>query len=135
MFSFALAARTFGVLASLAILLTILGGCSSMAPTTGNAIVGHWVHSYEEDSLGVQAYRPSAYRFPPSRGREGWEFRDDGTAIRWAIAAADGAEADSGRWSLSDARLLTITTKASALPFRYTVVHVDSSLLKLQILR
>jgi hypothetical protein len=83
----------------------------------------------------VQTYRPSTYAFPLSRGREGWDFRADGTAIRYAIAPADGNEADTGRWSMGEGGLLTVTIGSDARPFRYNVLHVDTALLKLQILR
>ncbi len=43
---------------------------------------GHWTHSYEEDSDGVQVYRPTqGFAFPPSRrGRATLVVGPDGQA-------------------------------------------------------
>ncbi len=57
-----------------------------------------WVHSYEDDTDGVDAYRPSGYAFPPSRGRRGMEFKADGTFIRYDIAPSDGPLPVPGTW-------------------------------------
>ncbi len=34
-------------------------------------LLGHWIHSHEEDAHGVTVYRRKGYSFPPSRGRRG----------------------------------------------------------------
>ena len=60
----------------------------------------HWVHSHEEDTQGVRVYRPADYHFPPSRGREGLEFRERGELVYYGITHADGSEASPGRWSI-----------------------------------
>jgi hypothetical protein len=128
--SSAVSARTFAVLATLVTFWSVATGCGS-----SNAIVNHWIHSHEEDSTGVQTYRPSTYSFPPSRGREGWELRKDGTAVHDAIAPADGNDAFEGHWTLGDGGLLTITTSETPRPYRFNVLQVDSTILKLQVLR
>jgi hypothetical protein len=45
------------------------------------ALVGRWLHSYEEDSADALVFRPGDFDFPPARGRDGFELRDDGSAI------------------------------------------------------
>ena len=121
--------RARAIAAALAATAT-LAGCSS-----STALVGHWVHSHEEDSTGVRTYRPSTYPFPLSRGRERWEFRADGTALHHPIAPADGLETHAGTWSLGDEGLLTIVTVASDRPWRFNVVTLDTGMLRLQVLR
>lgn len=127
---FTLLARAVVLFAGL-LSLTSLTGCGGT-----QSIVGHWVHSHEEDSSGVQVYRPSTFGFPPAFGREALELRGDGSAVVYSIGPADGVEADSGRWSYSDtSRMLTITTGEASRPMRFEVAHVDSALLRLRILR
>ena len=73
------------------------------------AMFGRWVHSREEDSGGAQVYRRPDYRFPPSRGRTGFEIREDGTFIAIGIGPADGKKARRGRWRQPDDRQLHVT--------------------------
>lgn len=58
----------------------------------------YWVHSREEDSAGVRVYRPKGYRFPPSRGRTGFQIRPDGEFVRIDIGPADGQRGVRGQW-------------------------------------
>ena len=58
-----------------------------------------WIRSFEDDKDGTQAYRPETYEFPPTRGREGWRFEEDGTLKKQAIAATDGYVSQRGKWS------------------------------------
>jgi hypothetical protein len=62
-----------------------------------------WMHSHEEDSGDVQVYRPASYRFPPARGRYGFELKPDGEAVLYGPGPADKPEASTERWSSSDA--------------------------------
>jgi hypothetical protein len=123
--------RTAYLLTMLACLatLSIVAGCTSTRP-----IVNHWIHAHEEDSSGIEVYRPKGYPFGPSRGREGYDLRGDGMAIIESIAPADGIAADTGRWVLSDEMMLTITS-GDGRPRRYDVAYVDSALLKLRVMR
>jgi hypothetical protein len=57
-----------------------------------------WLHSHEEDSGGVQVYRPAGYRFPPARGRRGFELRPDGSYIAYGPGPADKPTSTPGRW-------------------------------------
>ena len=119
--------------------LVVLAGLATLSIATGcagpRAIVNHWMHSHEEDTEGVQVYRPSTYAFPPARGREGFDLREDGTAVLSTIAPADGSETSTGRWMLSDEGMLTITSDATARPMRFDVEYGDSALLKLRPMR
>ena len=46
-----------------------------------DAVVGHWVHSHEEDTDAEMVYRPASYAFPPSRGRTSFDLRADGSYV------------------------------------------------------
>jgi hypothetical protein len=64
-------------------------------------IAGSWVHSHEEDDKGVQVFRPAGYDFPPSRGREGFTLRPDGTAVAGLPGPDDrGISTGHGTWQL-----------------------------------
>ena len=63
--------------------------------------VGSWAHSHEEDGGGVQVFRPMDYDFPPSRGRETFTLRPDGTAEAGLPGPDDrGIRTDDGTWQL-----------------------------------
>ena len=70
--------------------------------TLPNPIFQQWLHSREEDEGDVRVYRPMDYPFPPARGREGLEFRQDGTFVLYQIAPTDGNLAVEGRWQLEN---------------------------------
>jgi hypothetical protein len=72
-------------------------------------LIGSWLHSHEEDTPQASVYRPADHPFPPSRGRTGYEFRADGTLTYYGIAAADGSEEFSGRWTAKDSNTVRIT--------------------------
>jgi hypothetical protein len=65
------------------------------------ALAGSWVHSHEEDHEGIQVFRPVSYDFPPSRGRESFTLRPDGTAVAGLPGPDDrGISTDDGNWQL-----------------------------------
>lgn len=82
------------------IALSILSlGCSNEAKSqVSSTMFKHWTHSHEEDSEGIKVYRPSEYNFPPSRGRDGFELKENGEFIRYGVGATDKQEAVVGRW-------------------------------------
>ncbi|MFD4179871.1 hypothetical protein [Rhodococcus sp. NPDC058514] len=61
-------------------------------------LCGRWGHSFEEDHDGIRVYRPVGFDFPRARGRDGIEFRPDGSYVDWAIGRGDANEAREGRW-------------------------------------
>ena len=64
------------------------------------ALVGHWVHSHEEDSEGVRVFRPRSFHFPPSRGRRAIDLRRDGTVGHTRPGPTDRRQASEGRWEI-----------------------------------
>jgi hypothetical protein len=57
-----------------------------------------WIHSQEEDKNGVLVYRPRNFHFPPARGRDGFEVRQDGEFRLLSPGPADRSESIEGRW-------------------------------------
>jgi hypothetical protein len=70
----------------------------------------HWVHSFEEDTATVKAYRPRSYEFPPARGREGFELRENGEYVRYDIARGDGNVRVKGSWKQVGALKIEVET-------------------------
>jgi hypothetical protein len=64
-------------------------------------LLGHWVHSHEEDSGDLRVYRPADYAFPPARGRRGFELDADGEVVLYGPGPSDKPEARTARWSWS----------------------------------
>ncbi|MFT4164030.1 MAG: hypothetical protein QM650_02170 [Microlunatus sp.] len=88
---------------------------------------GRWMHSHEEDTANTEVYRPASYRFPPARGRTGFELSADGRAEYLGIAAADGTDHLAARWELQPGNELRITvTEQQADPMVLTVLSCDS---------
>ena len=61
-------------------------------------IYKHWIHSHEEDTNEEKVFRPSSYDFPLSRGREGFEIKDNGEFIKYSIAPDDRSKKVVGHW-------------------------------------
>ena len=89
-----------------------------------SCLPGRWLHSHEEDSVGVTVYRDQSHRFPPSRGRTGFELRADGKAVYLGIAAADGLSRTPARWAIEGAEQVSLTLGTERLPS--VVLHVLS---------
>lgn len=62
------------------------------------AIFKHWVHSREEDTEEGSVYRPKDYKFPPARGRNGFEIKENGEFIKYEIGPDDRPRKISGHW-------------------------------------
>lgn len=63
-----------------------------------SAIIGTWLHSYEEDTGDAEVFRPISFAFPPSRGRPGIAFRPDGGYAEISPGADDRGAVSQGRW-------------------------------------
>ncbi len=69
-------------------------------------LIGHWVHSHEEDRDGEMVFRPASFSFPRSRGRDSFELQKDALVQR-GHGPGDAATVKGGTWSLSDDGKLT----------------------------
>jgi len=91
-----------------------------------------WIHSREEDQSGVTVYRGENFNFPPARGRDGIEFRRDGTFVEWAIGAGDAQQGITGHWEQSDANHVRITFAQSRPERTFEIVQVGGDVLKVR---
>jgi hypothetical protein len=77
-----------------------------VATLAEEALLGHWVHSHEEDSEDEMVFRPATHPLPPSRGRISFDLKPDGSYAERAPGPVDAPVESSGRWSLEDGRLV-----------------------------
>jgi hypothetical protein len=80
------------------------------------------MHSHEEDTPGIAIYRPREYKFPPARGRTGFEFIGSGKTVYYGIAGSDGVNEHPGRWKIQGGDEIKITFDDERI--RPIVLHV-----------
>lgn len=78
-----------------------------------NLLCQTWIHAREEDTLTEQVYRPVGFPLPPSRGRSGLQFKQDGTFKRIGIGATDIASVRAGAWQIDDANADRVRVEVS----------------------
>jgi hypothetical protein len=121
------------VLPILFLLLLTAQTCRKSDIDLAPAVFKHWVHSFEEDTGGIQTYRPASYNFPLSRGREGFEVKENGTFIRHSIAPADGIEKIPGTWTAAGENKLRIQFNSSDfIPYTIQILQASDTLLTLK---
>ncbi len=72
-----------------------------------------WIHSHEEDTPQASVFRPADYRFPPSRGRAGFELKPDGSLVEIGIGPTDRPTESGGSWELKGGDQLILRAGAS----------------------
>jgi hypothetical protein len=86
-----------------------------------------WLHSHEEDSDTEMVFRPASYRFPPSRGRAGFDLKPNRAFTEIGIAPADGPVETEGRWTLDDNRLQFYKPSASTPSRTLQILSADKN--------
>jgi hypothetical protein len=77
-----------------------------------------WLHSHEEDTAEQMVFRPASFKFPPARGREGFELRSDQSMIEIRIGPTDRVEEISGTWKIEGGNQLLFYEQSSPSPTR-----------------
>ena len=78
-------------------------------------------------------YRPKDYPFPPARGREGLEFRENGGFISYQIGPTDGGLAVPGQWLIQETNVVEVQfPNQSASSYTLTILECDEQILKLR---
>lgn len=104
-------------------------GAGSLPP----AIFRHWIHSREEDTAGIEVFRPEGFAFPPSFGRDGFEMRKDGQFIQDDVGPADGVVQVLGRWTLLGPQRVSVSFDGTAREsYSFEIVAVDESILRIR---
>lgn len=96
-------------------------------PVNATELTGTWVHSHEEDNAKQQVYRHDTFKFPPSRGRSGFELHADGTMSEYGPDASDRTSSRPGRWEmLPDQRVAMFAAGANAPTRVLAIVAVSA---------
>ncbi len=122
----------------LSILSMILLGCLEnpmnnklKLPST---IFQHWIHSREEDTDDVRVYRPSDYKFPPARGRDGFEIKENGEFIQYGIGPTDAPEKIMGPWKIAEENQIIVSLEVPRqISYTMQIVSCDEKLLKVRL--
>ena len=95
-----------------------------------DALFRRWVHVREQDEPGVRVYRPASAPVPPARGRDGIEFRRDGTVIHYSPGPADRPVGRDGTWRAAGPGALAVRSTAGEK--RYEILAVTDDELRLR---
>ena len=100
-----------------------------------DAIKGRWRHSYEENENAYSVYRPSNYKkFPPSRFRQYFDFKDNNLCFFWVLASDDGHYEEEGVWTY-DESTNTITIMMETVPiYKFIILELKEDILKLKMM-
>ena len=101
-----------------------------MKDVTTELLQRQWLHSHEEDSDTEMVFRPASFRFPPSRGRAGFDLRPNQSLVEIGIAPADGPRESSGSWTLQDDRLKLSTPTSSTRTLEIVSASKDKLVVK-----
>ena len=97
-------------------------------------IFKHWIHSREEDTGEIRVYRPNDYKFPPSRGREGFELKENGEFIRYRIGPTDRPQKMVGTWKVEKGNYLRVTFEGQRREsYIMQFVSLDEQVLKVRL--
>lgn len=88
------------------------------------ALAQTWVHSHEEDGTDTMVFRPSSFKFPPSRGRRSFQLRADGSLVSSGPGPDDRAVRADGAWTLDNSDVLTLQPTGKA-PSSMKIVSAD----------
>ena|SRR5258705_4198872 len=69
------------------------------------ALLQKWMHSREEDTETEMVFRPAGYNFPRSRGRAGFELKENDQLVEIGIAPTDAQQKTEGTWRLEGKKL------------------------------
>lgn len=90
----------------------------------------NWKHSYEDKVEDGTAFRPSNHKFPPSRGRKGFEFKSDGSFTAYMIAPTDGYDIKPGKWTRVGKDILELDFDDEKMPNqKMKIISVTSEML------
>jgi hypothetical protein len=94
-------------------------------------LYGHWINSHEENDEAKKhiVYRPAEYDFPPARGREGFEIKENGIFISHPIAPYDGNMSITEKWAVKDDVLIITGEKETR---RYRIISLARDKIVLQ---
>lgn len=96
-------------------------------------IFKHWTHSHEEDTEDVEVYRPHDFKFPPARGRTGFEIKENGEFIQYDIGPACGIEEVMGFWKAEGKNKIRVWFESQKREsYTLSIVSCDEDMLRIK---
>ncbi|MGB5090944.1 MAG: hypothetical protein WBN72_08385 [Nitrososphaeraceae archaeon] len=98
-------------------------------------IFKHWIESREDRDItpNVSVYRPSDYKFPPSRGRRGFEIKKNGEFILHEIGSTDRPVRLAGNFSVEAPDKIKVHyIGSSAFTLRIVAIEDNGNILRLE---
>jgi hypothetical protein len=96
-------------------------------------IFKNWIHSREEDTEGISVYRPSNFKFPPSRGRVGFEVKKSGEFIQYAIGRDDRPKKEFGHYKVIESKRLYVSfDELQVKTFTLQILMCDDYVLRVE---
>jgi len=96
----------------------------SDTPKAGD-VLGHWVHSHEEDVGDHKVFRPASFTFPPSRGRSWFNLKPGGELVEGGPGPTDRSTSSTGHWDLAGETLSFRATKEASPTRTMTVATIE----------
>ena len=96
-------------------------------------IFKHWVQSYEENTKDERVYRPVGYDFPPVRGREGFEIKENNEFIQYKIGPDDRPKILIGQWEAERYNKINVFFKDHEVEnFTIYITFCDEQILRIK---
>jgi hypothetical protein len=94
----------------------------------------HWIHSREEDTEGIQVYRPSTFNFPLSRGRRGFEIEKSGAFLEYGIGPDDRSNKVEGKWiTAEEPDIIKIDFQGRSIKsYKMKIISCNNDILKIR---
>jgi hypothetical protein len=104
-----------------------------MSSDIPKAIYKFWVHSYEEDDKGTLVYRPRDFKFPPSRGRSGFEIKQNREFILYGLDPSDRPSRVLGHFEVERPSRLKVNFQSQKIePRILEIVECDDHMLRIK---
>lgn len=111
----------------------LIGGGPAEDSPLPPLVFRRWVHSREEDTEGVEVYRPDGFVFPPAFGRDGFEMARDGGFLQQDIGPADGVVDVRGRWAQTGPGRVSVSfPDGHRAGYSFAIVMVDEAVLRIR---
>jgi len=111
----------------------ISGAIAQITPMNlPNTLLRQWIHSHEEDQGDIWVYRTKGYAFPPARGREGMEFRENGEFFRYQVGPTDRIVTVSGQWRMKDTNVIEIQLSNQPASILMTILECNEQILRIR---
>ena len=104
---------------------------SIMTTYNEDCVYKYWIHSHEEDTQDKKVYRPSTFEFPQSRGRDGFEIRENGEFILYIMGPTDRPEKIFGNFTIASNNL-NVKLVSIQKSYTMTILSCDENLLVIQ---